>query len=610
MLWLLIVCTACSGLSSEPEIVQTLPPRPTDVNESFSQLVNIQSGAMIYAQNCVSCHGVTGAGDGELVRSGQVTNVPDFTHAASIEDKTLQEWFEVITSGRIEVLMPPWGNVLSASDRWATAFYTYTLSYDPLLVSQGQALYEVNCAGCHGDVGEGTPDGPTLIGLLDTTETSLLHLLNTHSTQTAMYPFASQQDRRAVMQYLRLLSTTTRTLPGAAGPLVQPAATEEIASEIPQVRGTIRGRIIHGTENGSATAGMEVALHTLDQLFNEQVREYVVGDDGNYHFDDVVIRPDFAYIITVNYEDVLFSSEIYRGDPQVSDMMIDVTIYENTSDASLIEIISRAIQMNLTPQGLYMIEVINLTNTSQDYVYLQDQTPTGLNPVSVSFPLPESAQLNPGHTDMNRFVLSETERELFDTQPVLPGAQHYVQFSYLLPLMNNTTFSLLPTAYRMAGSIELYVDFNHLSLEGDGIEFSRNQNFDGDSYRVYTVTDIPAAGEITHYQVNRVIRGLVREEADPTQVLTALLIGSGVILLVIALLINLLQLKKTAAKKTDNLTSADIITQIAQLDSQFAEGKLDTVTYEKQRRVLKSKAILKMKQDSENVQDDMARTEL
>lgn len=525
LLCLLILCAACSGLASEPEIIQTLPPRSTAAPESFGELANIQAGALIYAQRCASCHGVSGAGDGELVAAGQVADVPDFTAAATIEDRSLQAWFDVITDGRLEALMPPWRDALSPAERWEVALYTYTLAYDAALVAQGEALYNTTCAACHGQAGYGTDDGPSLVGLVDFTEADLRDMLRAHPADTP--PLESDDDRRAVVQYLRLLSTTTRTLPGEVGPLVRPAATEEVTEEIAEEVGTIRGRVIQGTPGGADPAALPVALSIIGQ---QQVMTTRAADDGSYLFDEVIIRPDYAYTITVSDHDgVRFTSELYPGNSANPDMTIDMSIYERAADESVIEVTSRAVQVNLTPHGLYMIEVITLTNTSDTHMYLRDHDE--YSAVSVAFPLADSVHLETGHTDTDRLLLSADGRQLFDTQPVLPGVEHYVQFSYLLTLTNNTVISLLPLAYTDHSATELFVDFNHLTLQGDGIEFSRIENFGGDLYRVYTVTDAPQAGETASFRVARVAGDTGVTEANPGQILAALMIISGVGLL-------------------------------------------------------------------------------
>ena len=124
-----LVAAGCSGLSGEPKVVTTLRPAATT-----APVINpddpMALGAHIFAERCTSCHGSGGRGDGDLVRAGQIANVPDFTDPARRAGLTVDDYFEVITNGRIEKLMPPWKDALSEAERRAVAQYAYSLADD------------------------------------------------------------------------------------------------------------------------------------------------------------------------------------------------------------------------------------------------------------------------------------------------------------------------------------------------------------------------------------------------------------------------------------------------------------------------------------------------
>lgn len=120
----LLSLAACTGLSGEPKVVATIPPVPTQV----ASIDPLAQGETIFRLRCASCHGIGGRGDGELVTSGQLQAVPDLTDLSRRADQTLDDYFEVITYGRIEKLMPPWEGALSEDERWAVARYAYALA--------------------------------------------------------------------------------------------------------------------------------------------------------------------------------------------------------------------------------------------------------------------------------------------------------------------------------------------------------------------------------------------------------------------------------------------------------------------------------------------------
>jgi mono/diheme cytochrome c family protein len=112
-LWIALLLTACGGLGSEPHIVATLPPATLRVADMGlpTEHPDLRQGALIYAENCTRCHGPSGQGNGQLVLSGQLAEPPpDFTDPATTQAQSPGQWFETITKGRIDKLMPPWGD--------------------------------------------------------------------------------------------------------------------------------------------------------------------------------------------------------------------------------------------------------------------------------------------------------------------------------------------------------------------------------------------------------------------------------------------------------------------------------------------------------------------
>ncbi len=162
-LWLL---TACGGLAGNPEIVATLPPvtqAPRD--EGFPQPPpDLANGARIYAENCTRCHGVDGSGSGELVLAGEVGDPGSFLDPANVLDHTPREWFDIITNGRIERLMPPWRESLSEQARWDVAYYTYTLHEMAGQSIPPAATEEPAASATTAPAGEGTVTGQVTNG--------------------------------------------------------------------------------------------------------------------------------------------------------------------------------------------------------------------------------------------------------------------------------------------------------------------------------------------------------------------------------------------------------------------------------------------------------------
>jgi len=82
---------------------------------------DLARAAQLYSENCASCHGVNGAGDGPLAAGMQPPPV-DFTDRKRYAQRNLYGLYNTITQGVPDTSMKPF-HEMSADDRWSLAFY-------------------------------------------------------------------------------------------------------------------------------------------------------------------------------------------------------------------------------------------------------------------------------------------------------------------------------------------------------------------------------------------------------------------------------------------------------------------------------------------------------
>ncbi len=147
----LLTLNACSGLGGEPQIVAT--QRPTSNSQSDTMNTTMSTdGATIYAQRCASCHGPQGKGDGEVIKQAGVP-IPDFTNLTTVVSKTIDEYYDVVTNGRLEKLMPPWKDALTEEQRWAVTQYVYDMGHND---AQAAAVDTTDAASAAGSTTDST----------------------------------------------------------------------------------------------------------------------------------------------------------------------------------------------------------------------------------------------------------------------------------------------------------------------------------------------------------------------------------------------------------------------------------------------------------------------
>src|SRR4029453_16679161 len=158
-------------------------------------------GEALYRENCAGCHGAAGDGGGEEAKRLGLAPA-SFTDPSFMRGETPRDFFNVISVGRRRAGMPEWADALSVQQRWDTVAYLWTLSHSRATLAEGQGLYQVQCAGCHG--AEGAGDGPQAARLLtpvphlrqsarltDESDARLMAIVTTGVAGTAMPGFGS-----------------------------------------------------------------------------------------------------------------------------------------------------------------------------------------------------------------------------------------------------------------------------------------------------------------------------------------------------------------------------------------------------------------------------------
>ena len=123
----------------------------------------LSRAAPLYAQQCASCHGLTGQGDGPAAAS---LNPPPiaFSDAERAARRTPFALYEAISQGIEGTSMAAY-STLPEQDRWDLAFYVGSFAYSPKMRTSGEALWRDH-AELRGEI-------PTLESLTRSSESEL-----------------------------------------------------------------------------------------------------------------------------------------------------------------------------------------------------------------------------------------------------------------------------------------------------------------------------------------------------------------------------------------------------------------------------------------------------
>ncbi len=547
---LALVLVGCSGLAGEPIIVASLPPptqpQPISVPQSKPDLT---AGAQIYAANCTRCHGVTGKGDGEMVTSGKVTGVADFTDPKLSQKATPADWYEIVTNGRLDKLMPPWKDKLTDAQRWDVTNYVYSLA--------GNTNAQVAAV-------------PTTAG-------------NTN-VQPAATEDANANAEPAV------------TEDANANP--HPATTAD--ANTANTTGVVGGKVINLTSGGTVPTDLNLSLYVVNSLNPQepqQVLDTKIKANGTYQFENVPIGTNQHYVVMASYKDTVFTSDMVAGDPTHPQVDLPINIYEVADNAVNIKISEMVtmMQVNTTSNELQVVQIVSFTNDS-DRAYLKTVDGTQM---STSVKLPKGAAFQ--DFSNGKYKLSPDGTEVFDTEPVMPGNPHIMHLGYSLPYTGQMSIEQ-PIDYALNGKVQVMVANKGLSISGDQFASLGASQLGSQTYQSFGGQFTRAAGDSLRYDLT----GSVAATTTTTAVansniispLAYILIAIGLVAIGTAL--GFFMRERTDQRSQPQSQTNDLMKQIADLDVRHNEGKINEAQYLKQRTALKAQLVALMKSKSKS----------
>jgi mono/diheme cytochrome c family protein len=556
-----------------------------------------RAGRASYVANCAPCHGVTGNADGPTVPDLPLPPTA-FADPAAVWDLSPAMFFHTTKFGRLEALMPPWGNRLSDGEIWDTVAYAWGLHTSERAVANGAVLYAESCASCHGVGGAG--DGPEATGELpDFTDAAYVTFRSQADWSAgwqSAHPEIGEQwalvDQEAVLEFMRTFSYTP-----SWAPAFQPGA------------GVISGQVAFGVTGEPVTADQVVRL---DAYLNfEPVASFTttVGAGGMFNFDQLATNPEITYIASTSLDGMSYSSDLLTLSAEQPAVVAEIAVYESTDDPAGLRISRLHWIVDTQPGALVVAQIYAFGNEGQrTYV---GQTVDGVDePVTVGFYVPaEAVEITLENGELgNRF--QRVGDRVYDTLPVVPGAAtRQVVVQYALPY-NGVTYDVAQQFDYPVDQLTLLVaDLPNLQVEAPALDAGGVQDIQGSNYQIFSKAELPG-GEVA---LN--LRGLLeRGTVDPRTVTTTtdgaaapmatilppmeswvtwVMIGlvSAGLLAAVGIALQRGTLAFGHSRQDLNQLRNSLIQQIAHVDDQHAAGAITNSAWLQQRSLLKAQLV-------------------
>lgn len=568
-------------------------------------------------------------------------NPGDMTDWNAVAVDTPTAWFNIITNGNLEALMPPWSGSLNETERWAVAMYNYTLSYTEENIERGAVVYAENCAACHGETGAG--DGPQAaeMGLepqdlsdaahmVTRSDEALYSMISTGGMVGETHAFSTAleiDDLRAVTQYTRTLSLgglemiggvgevpADAEMPGAAaasaanphdgdgttagaGSAGAPANLEDALAVVEDA--TIRGTVTNETPDGTLPEGATIELHVFDSDLVETETLETTLDGDTFTFEGITVDPAYTYVALLAHNQRQFISQPTPG-RAIVDAALDlpIVIYEVTDDASVLSIESLAVQISPQEDRLQVAQFI-IYNNNSDRIYSDETVNADGETVFTSavVELPPGAIIGGFNANPDRFIVDQENFTVTDTQPILPGDGHMIQLVYFIPFGHDAIIEH-PVNYDAQGIFRLLLDNESLEVRGDTLESYGPVEIGQNTYIEYGQDISLAAGEAIRYELTRFTGGAGGFGGDIGTLPIVLFALSGLSAAVAAGLFIYGRIQD--GKASGNREIDNLVAQIAQLDNLHEAGQLNHDVYQRQRAELKEKLRALMQQQGQS----------
>jgi len=380
------------------------------------------------------------------------------------------------------------------------------------------------------------------------------------------------------------------TLAPTSAQISSPETTAEETMVDDLISGVVYVEVFDQTEGTLLELGLDVHLEAYDHF--EQVYEDIltIPPDGVIEFNDVPFLAEQVYFASISYGGAVYRSEITEFTPGDSELVLQVQIFETTTEDSGLSIDRIHVFIDfLEPDQVHIGEIYIISNFGTAAVVSEI---AGLP--TVSFPLPEGAM----SIEFDNGILGErylkTEDGFGDTVSIPPGSGVYqVLVYYNLPYQRNKLdFShLVPYS---VGAVVVMTPVNQVTVKGNTLEDMGIQSISDGAVHIYTGESI-AAGEKLQFQVSgKPDTILTQDESLPSQVPGYLFVlaalGAGMILAGSWLFFRNRKLNEAELEGDQKELEDDreqILDQIIALEDLYNSGDINEKDFQKKRKELK-----------------------
>ncbi len=532
---------------------------------------SVSSGGTLWVQNCQPCHGGDGQGDGPSA-AGIPNPLPNFADPATARQYLPAENFEVIKNGRIDNMMPPWGDQMTDAEIWDTAAYVWRLGTSFENIDAGETIYQENCAACHSESGSGDgpeaaapmPDFTNLDEMVQKSQTDLQAGYQSGDPHQALS--LNEAEVWQALDYVRTFSFA-----------------------VPQRNGVLSGQVINAT-TGEPVGELEVTLRGFQENAEVLTLSTVADSQGRYTFEKLPTEHTTFYVVEATYKDIAYNSDepgVFT--PNSTETTLDLNIYDTTTNPEAVNVGQLHYIVNFTPNTANMVQIFILNNTG-NRAYI------GQNGQTFTFNLPGNAAGIEFQEEFPGSRFMATESGYTDTAPVPPHTETIIAVQYTLPVDDDTLTIEMPVTSDI-NAVSVMLADQGAELSSGQLQFMDSRSMQGQTFDIYGGANLNA-GDTLSFRLNNlddldfssvlgVPPGASLPDSQPIDQNLLLwgMIGLGGLALVLAGVVYPITRPRVAATPDDDPETQrqKLLLMLARLDETFEAGEMDEVVYRQAR---------------------------
>lgn len=356
------------------------------------------------------------------------------------------------------------------------------------------------------------------------------------------------------------------------------AASAFAAQPPPPNQVTIQAQVVNGTAGMPAPPNLPITLYALDAGLETVIFTRTTTADANglvrfYGLDPTL---DAIYALVADYQGAIYFSDPQRLPAAQLTLTLPLTIYESTTDASVIRIDQLHLILDVRQDSLLIEQVWVVSNIS-DRTFLNEDGTSLL----VAVP-PDATEIRfDSNEPFERYIT--VPNGFADTEAVRPGYRsHQILFSFVLPYNGQSLDVTLPLDYQ-AQNINLLMPDVGVRLSSDQLAAAGVRQAQGMTYQVFGAQAI-AAGQSISFRLSRAASATASYNSS-------WVIAGGMLVLIAVLAGALIWRRRQAMQANATREQERLLDEIAALDDVYEAGQLDPHDYQSRREKLKERLI-------------------